>query len=400
MTPAPASLSLLVRRYETGEPVQLEISHGVIERVTPAWPGRSLGQLAWAAPGLFDLQVNGYGGVSFTSLTITSRQVGEVIRNLACHGIAQVCPTLVTASHAELVHGLTTLDAACQTDPLVAAMVPGIHLEGPWLSGEDGPRGAHPRQHIRPADWQEFEVLQRAAGGRIRLTTIAPEVTGAEAFISRAVATGVRVSLGHTAATPAQIDAAVTAGATLSTHLGNGCAVQMPRHPNPIWEQLGDTRLTACVIADGHHLPASVVRSIVRAKGALQTVLTCDASGWAGCTEGRYQTPMGEIEITAGGRIGVAGHPHLLAGSGATTEICVQTAVRMGACTLPQAFEMASRNPARALGFREYRLMPGDPAHLLLYRPGDTPEHDLQVLGTLVAGQWAHGSAVVGSPNG
>ncbi|MFM8288771.1 MAG: N-acetylglucosamine-6-phosphate deacetylase [Planctomycetaceae bacterium] len=393
MSDAAPALTVVARRYETGEPVRIEVARGVIERVSPAWPGQSLPGLPWVAPGLFDLQINGYGGVSFTSATVTAEQVRQVIRALARHGIAQLCPTLVTASHAELTQGLKAIDAACRTDPLVAAMVPGIHLEGPWLSPEDGPRGAHPRQHIRPADWEEFQALQQAAGGRICLTTIAPEVAGAVAFITRAVAAGVTVSLGHTAADGGQITAAVEAGARLSTHLGNGCAVQMPRHPNPIWEQLGESRLTACVIADGHHLPPSVVRSLVRAKGLLHTVLTCDASGWAGCPAGRYQTPMGEIEIAANGRIGVAGNPHLLAGSGATTEVCVQQAAWMGACTLPQAFEMASRNPARVLGFREYRLMPGDPAHLLLYRPGATAADPLQVLGTLVGGQWAYGGA-------
>ena len=101
-------------------------------------------------------------------------------------------------------------------------MVAGCHLEGPYLSAEDGPRGAHPREHVRPTNWDEFCELQRVSGERIRLVTIAPEVPHAVEFIRRAIATSVTIAIGHTAASAEQIHASVEAGATLSTHLGNG----------------------------------------------------------------------------------------------------------------------------------------------------------------------------------
>src|SRR5262249_46804632 len=153
---------------------------------------------------------------------------------------------------------------ACEKDPQLARAIPGIHLEGPYISAEDGPRGAHARQHVRPPDWDEFCRLQDLAGGRIRLVTLAPETAGALPFIERLSRAGVVVALGHTAASGECIRDAIQAGARLSTHLGNGAHAVLPRHPNYIWEQLADDGLWASIICDGHHLPESVMRCILR----------------------------------------------------------------------------------------------------------------------------------------
>src|SRR5207248_2337185 len=157
------------------------------------------------------------------------------------------------------------------TDRAVAHAVAGIHLEGPYISAEDGPRGAHARRHVRPPDWDEFRRLQDASGGRVRLLTLAPEHDGAVHFIERLTAAGVVVALGHTAASGERIRDAVRAGARLSTHLGNGSHAVLPRHPNYLWEQLADDGLWASVICDGHHLPPSVVRCVVRVKTPART---------------------------------------------------------------------------------------------------------------------------------
>src|SRR5262249_47440351 len=169
--------------------------------------------------------------------------------------------------------GFAAISAACEEHAWLDSVIVGCHLEGPFLSPEDGPRGAHPRVHIRPADWDEFQELQKISGDRIKLVTLAPEVAHATEFIRRAVAAGVRVAIGHTAASEEQIRSAVEAGATLSTHLGNGSHGMIRRHPNYIWEQLGEPRLVASIIADGLHLPASVVRSIVWAKSPQKTII-------------------------------------------------------------------------------------------------------------------------------
>jgi len=384
---------LFGRRYETGEPVRITIGNRRILSIAPAWPTVPVRDWPWVAPGLFDLQVNGYGGTWFSSPTVTSEKVARAVREYLSHGVTRLLPTVITNSTEALQHGLRAIDTACREDSCVANMVAGCHLEGPWISPVDGPRGAHPQQHVRPANWSEFLDLQQASGGRIRLVTIAPEVPGAIDFIRQAVAAGITIAIGHTAATSDQLHAAVEAGATLSTHLGNGCHPQLPRHPNPIWDQLGNPRLTASIITDGHHLPDAVVRSILFAKGAQGTIITCDASGWAGCQPGQYSHLENHVEIQPSGRIVVAGQDKILAGSSATTEVCVSRATQMGGISLRTAIDMACRNPSRLLGFPEYRLMSGDVANLFLYRIMESPAGgpSISVVATILQGELAWG---------
>src|SRR5439155_6971425 len=170
--------------------------------------------------------------------------VGSVCRR---HGIAGLCPTLVTNARPALLHGFATLARACDRDAALARALPAFHLEGPYISAEDGPRGAHPRAHVRPPDWDEFRRWQDASGNRIRLVTLAPELDGALRFIEMLVASGVVVSLGHTAASAGCIRDAIKAGARLSTHLGNGCHAMLPRHDSYLWEQLAEDGLWASV---------------------------------------------------------------------------------------------------------------------------------------------------------
>lgn len=382
-------LELNARRYDTGEPVRIAIAGERIESVVPAWPGNDVAEWPSIAPGLFDLQVNGYGGVWFSDRTLTPEKVAAAVKPYLAHGVARLCPTLITASNAALTAGFTAIRAACEREPWLDRVVAGCHLEGPYLSGEDGPRGAHPRAEIRPADWDEFAGLQQASGNRIRLVTIAPEVPHAIDFIRRAVASGVVIAIGHTAASGEQIQAAVEAGATLSTHLGNGAHPVLRRHPNYIWEQLGESRLHASIITDGQHLPPSVMRAIMRAKGLLHTIITCDAAGWAGCAPGVYENELGKVEVLPDGRIAVAGQDQILAGSSATTDKCVAYAAQYGGVTLRDAIDMACRNPTRLLGFEEYSLKRGSRADLMVYRQNGAGE--LQILATLVAGELLFG---------
>ncbi|MSR59539.1 MAG: N-acetylglucosamine-6-phosphate deacetylase [Planctomycetaceae bacterium] len=374
------------RRYDTGEAVRLAIVASRIASVRPLWPSGPLDELPFVAPGLFDLQVNGYGGVWFADRNLTPLQATTAITAYLAHGVTRLCPTLITSSFEMLRQGFEAIRQACESEPVVNHMVAGFHLEGPYLSAEDGPRGAHPRAHIRAADWSEFCELQKVSGNRIRLVTIAPEALHALEFIRRAIDSGVCIAIGHTAATGDQIRAAVDAGATLSTHLGNGTHPVLRRHPNSIWEQLGEPRLAASLIVDGHHLPDSVVRSMVGAKTFAGIILTCDASGWAGCSPGTYENELGKVEVKPGGRIVVAGQDQILAGSGWTTEMCVAQAVSCGSAGLREAIDMASRNPARLLGFREQRLTTGDPADLWVFRHRDAGS-PIEVLATILAGE-------------
>lgn len=379
------------RHYENGEPVRIQIDGERIAAIEPAWPPRGSAPWPYVAPGLFDLQINGHGGIWFGKAGITAEEVLGVLKAQFRFGVTRLCPTLITNSFEGLAGGFAAIRQACERQPWADRIVPGCHLEGPYISAEDGPRGAHPREFVRPPNWDEFEKLQQISGGRIRLVTLAPELPGAVGFIRQAVAQGVVVSIGHTAAEPEQIDAAVAAGARLSTHLGNGAHGTIRRHPNYIWEQLGDPRLSTSVIADGHHLPASVLRSIIRTKSTRNVILTCDAAGLSGCPPGVYTEGAMRMEILKDGRIVVAGQRQFLAGSGADTGQCVVETVRRAGVPLPQAIDMSGRNPARLLGFEEIRLRRGSRADLFLFNFPATG-NSLEVVATVAAGTLQFGA--------
>jgi N-acetylglucosamine-6-phosphate deacetylase len=344
----------------------------------------------WVAPALFDLQVNGCDGRSFNAPTLTVADVRHVVDVCRRHGIAGFFPTLVTASQEALLHGFATLLRACEEDREVADAVPGFHLEGPYISDADGPRGAHPRQHVRPPDPDEFRRFQDAAGGRIRLVTLAPEQPGVLSFIEKLSKAGITVALGHTAASGTCIRDAVRAGARLSTHLGNGSHAMLPRHDNYIWEQLACDDLWASVIADGHHLPAAVLRCILRIKAPARAILTCDASSLAGLPVGRYHEWGQEFEVQPGGKVVVAGTPYL-GGSGVFTDACVAHAVAVGGLSLRDAIDMAGARPRQLLGLPARELSRGMPADLVLFNgPASGP---LTLAAVVVAGRLVSGVA-------
>ena len=222
-------------------------------------------------------------------------------------------------------------------------------MEGPYLSPDDGPRGAHPREHVTAASIDDFTRRQAAANGRIALVTLAPEVPGALRLIEHLVASAIRVAIGHTAATPRQIGDAVAAGATLATHLGNGCAQLLPRHPNLIWELLAADALFASLIADGHHLPPATLKAMVRAKGADRTILVTDAVAAAGCPPGRYALGGVESDLDTEGRVSLPGTPYL-AGSSLTLDRAIANTARFTGLPIDAVIAMASTIPANYVG--------------------------------------------------
>jgi N-acetylglucosamine-6-phosphate deacetylase len=307
-------------------------------------------------PGLFDLQVNGFGGIDFNGTDLTADRVDEALERMRATGVTRCLPTLITSSfdrfaaNARIVAGVSH------------AAVAGIHMEGPYVSPADGARGVHPLEHVAPATVDDFRRRQDAALGRIVLVTLAPEVSGALPLIEHLVATQVRVAIGHTAATPQQLRDAVAAGATLATHLGNGCPQMLPRHPNVIWELLAADPVFATVIADGHHLPASTLKAMVRAKGPERTILVTDAMAAAGCrakglaergakasAERRFTIGDVVCDLGADGRVSLPGTSYL-AGSSLTLERAIANTVRFTEWSIETVIRMASTIPASCLG--------------------------------------------------
>jgi N-acetylglucosamine-6-phosphate deacetylase len=362
---------LRARHYATGERIDVVCDRGSIQSIGPATTAKADREAGWIAPALFDLQVNGCDGHSFNSAKLTRDDVRHVVHTCKKHGIGELCPTLITGSFEALLHGFTTLSQACAAEPELDRALVGFHLEGPYISPDDGPRGAHPLKHVRPPSWDEFQRWQDAAGGRIRLVTLAPEHDGAIGFIEKLTKNGVVVSIGHTAAKREHLQAAVAAGARLSTHLGNGSHAMLPRHDNYLWEQLGTDELWASLICDGHHLPAAVVKCMLRVKTPARTILTCDASPLAGLPAGKYRDWDQDFEILPNGKIVVPGTT-FLAGSGAFTDLCVGKVMQMAGVSLAEAIDMASARPRELFGLPPRRLEPGHPAQLMLFdwQPG------------------------------
>ena len=294
-------------------------------------------------PGLFDLQVNGFGGIDFNAPDLTADRVAEALERMRETGVTRCLPTLITSSFDRFAANARVLARVSQ--PAIV----GIHMEGPYLSPEDGARGAHPRAHVAPASVDDFCRRQHAAGGRIVLVTLAPEVPGVMPLIEHLVAAGVRVAIGHTAATPQQIGDAIAAGATLATHLGNGCPQMLPRHPNVIWELLGADTLFASVIVDGHHLPPATVKTMVRAKGPGRTILVTDAVAAAASAPGRYTVGGVDCEFGEDGRVSLPGTPYL-AGSSLTLDRAIANTVRFTGLSIDAVVPMASTIPATYMG--------------------------------------------------
>lgn len=361
-------MNLIARRFDTGECVQIELAGRNIASITLfSLSAGEAASLPWIAPGFVDLQVNGYAGQEFCSPSLTIEAVEKIIESHLTFGVTRLCPTITTHSYEHILHAMQTLSRACDQEYGLAARVLGIHLEGPYISREDGARGAHPLAHCRPPDWKEFCDWQDAAEGRIRLVTLSPEYPEAIAFIQQATASGVVISIGHTAANSEQIQAAVEAGARCSTHLGNGAHRTLPRHPNYIWDQLAEDRLVACLIADGHHLPRSVLKVILRAKGPERCVIVSDVSGLAGMPVGKHAAMGGELEILEDGRLVVAGQTQLLAGASRPIGAGIVNLVCKLGLPLPLAVAMATTQPARLVGAWEGQLEPHALADLVLF---------------------------------
>ncbi|MFN9721169.1 MAG: N-acetylglucosamine-6-phosphate deacetylase [Planctomycetota bacterium] len=356
------------RHYQTLSPIRMELKNGRVSSVVPAAiTAAEAPTLPIIGPGLFDLQVNGFHGIWFSSDTLTVDDVETVIHAYLQHGITRCLPTLITNSFGAIEHGLATLEKARERSATVRNVVTGYHIEGPFISPVDGPRGAHPLAHIRPPDLAEFQRWQKVAGGQIRLVTLAPEVPGAIPFI-RSVSQSCLVAIGHSAAGTQQIVEAIDAGARLGTHLGNGCAGMIPRHDNVFWPQLADDRLACSVIADGWHVPDAMLQCLVRCKSMERTIVTCDVSGFGGCMAGRYTSGHVSVDVLEDGRIVVAGQTQFLAGSGVTTGDCVAHLMNTCRVTLTDALQSASIRPARLVGITEPSLDAGRPAFLTIFR--------------------------------
>ncbi len=390
------SMSLRVRGriLGSGDQVEVGIDRGLIQTIQRIAPSsEAAAEELWLAPAFFDIQVNGFGGVDFNSPGLTLEDLERAIAKLRERGVSLFCPTVITQSFGHMVSCFQSLLKTCDQAHISGRVVPAFHMEGPYISPQEGPRGAHAPEHIRRPSWDEFQRFQEAANGMIRLLTLAPEVEGAIPFIEKVSGSGVVVALGHTAANRESIQAAISAGARLSTHLGNGSHAMLPRHENYIWEQLAADELWASFIVDGHHLPPSVVKCLIRAKGVNRSILTSDAIAAAGMPPGRYR--LGEMEVVVSPDFKVERSETLgsgyLAGSALELARGVQNVVRFAQVGLPEAVQMATQNPAILMGIsdRVGRIEIGKEANLILFQ-WDVKSGRLTLKSTIQCGEMAY----------
>ena len=335
------------------------------------------------APGLIDIQINGYLSISFSfegaddlesgSNDLSVSDCKKVTEALWKEGITSYFPTLTTNSQELLLRNFKIL-ATAKDDPSLMGSIAGFHLEGPYISAVDGYRGAHPEEHVRQPDWNEFMELYEASGEKILLVTLAPEVNGALEFIRKCRKKGIVISLGHHNGSSEIIKAAIDNGAGLATHLGNGCASFINRHNNPIWPQLADERLTASIICDGFHLPPEIIQVFYRVKGADNIIITSDITNFAGLPAGEYKNKKGETIIkTQEGNLRFSGQEGGLYGSATPLSRGVGHIMKVTGCSLANAIRMVTVNPARLHNMNDRgKLEPGKRADIILFSLSDS----------------------------
>ncbi|MCX6222942.1 MAG: amidohydrolase family protein [Bacteroidia bacterium] len=330
----------------------------------------------YIAPGLIDIQVNGCNSVSFclegagdtlaSHGGLTVSDVKKVTEGLWKEGVTTYFPTLTTNSQKMLLKNFGIL-AKAMGDPSLLGSIPGFHLEGPYISAVDGYRGAHPIEHVRKPIWNEFLELYKASGEKILLITVAPEVEGAYEFIRKCTELGIVVSLGHHNGTAGQIKQAIDHGASLATHLGNGCANTLNRHLNPIWPQLADDRLKISFIADGFHLPPEMIQVFYKTKGAENIVITSDITSYTGLPAGTYKIKDGKtVEKTVDGNLRFSEGG--LYGSASPLRKGVAHIMKVSGCGLVNAIQMTTLNPAYVHNLNDRGVLErGKRADLILF---------------------------------
>lgn len=292
--------------------------------------------------GLFDIQVNGYAGVDFNDAALTVDALDHALAAMRQANVTACLPTLITADEPILTARLRALDAAVAASRLGPSMVPGFHLEGPFLNPTPGYAGCHPAKAMIPPDPDALDRTTANLRRPVLLLTIAPERPNAAALIAHARTKGMIVAMGHTAALE------IPPGIFLSTHLGNALPQPQPKFLNPLMVQLADDALSASLIADGIHIPPYALKTLIRAKTPARIILVTDATAAAAAPPGLYPFAGMTIERTADGTVRIPGTT-TLAGSALTLDHAVRNIVAWGLADAATAIAMASANAAALL---------------------------------------------------
>ena len=289
------------------------------------------------------------GGLITTNSTIPHSPFHHITTLLYKEGVTTHFPTIITNSHEQILKLIRQVIALRNEDAYARWSIEGLHIEGPFICALDGPRGAHPKEFVCAPDWNWMMQWQEAAEGLIKMITLSPEWENANSFIEQCVKHNILVSIGHTSATHQQLIDAVSAGALLSTHLGNGMHPILVRHPNYLWSQLADDRLSASVIADGFHLPAEVIHVFQKVKKE-KLILVSDSVSLAGMSPGDYDLHIGgQVTLTKEGKLHLRNNPSIFAGSANHIKHGVEFLISHDLVPMAEAWEMASLRPHKLI---------------------------------------------------
>ncbi len=372
--------------YLNNTPVRIGIKDGRIAKIEKIKSLSDDSENLIIAPGLIDNQVNGYKGYSFvnTGRELTMEGIQVITEGFWKAGITTYFPTVTTNDHQIFLKNFALL-ARAKDAPETRGSIPGFHLEGPYISPENGYRGAHPLIHVRKPDWNEFMELYEASNRSILQVTLAPEIEGAMEFISKCKEAGIKVALGHHNGTPEQINEAVNRGAFISTHLGNAIANYIHRWNNPLWPQLANDSLNISMICDGFHLTPEQIKVYFKTKGPDKIVMASDMSPQGGLEPGFYLNAIGDtLELKAEG---VVVYPAMGTLSGAASPLSkmIGHVMKVTGCDLGTAIQMASTNPARLYGLSDRgQLAAGRRADIILFTLDD---YAVNIKKTIVAGE-------------
>ncbi len=336
----------------------------------------------YLSPGFIDIHSHGGGGADF--LDGTPQAFLTAAKTHARHGTTTIVPTATSCDY----EGIRTLDAAWRDavrENREGADMPGLHLEGPYFSMNQ--RGAQDPKYIRNPDPKEYEKILDSTGDILRWSA-APELPGALEFGRELKRRGILAAIGHSDAEYPEVEAAYRAGYTHVTHLYSGMSMvhrrNAYRYAGVVESAFLIDGLTVEIIADGKHLPAELLRLVVKFKGPDKTALITDSMRGAGMPDG--PSILGSLDKGLPVIIedGVAKLPDRtsFAGSVATADLLVRNMVQLARVSLPDAVRMASVTPANIMGFSDRgEIQKSRRADLVLF------DEEIHVSQTIVEGR-------------
>lgn len=245
-----------------------------------------------------DLQVNGYGGIDFNQDHLTADALHQACAALERDGVSEILATIITEKIDRMANRLTQLATLRGSDPLAKKLIAGFHIEGPFISDVPGFVGAHPADAVCDASPDVMQKLLDAAQGLTRLVTLAPERDPTCQTIAMLATQNITISAGHTNASTDQLRAALDAGLSMFTHLGNGCPMLMHRHDNIVQRVLAlRDRLMISFIPDGVHVHFTALRNYFDLVGFDHALVVTDAIAPAGMGPGQYQLGRWNLNI-------------------------------------------------------------------------------------------------------